>query len=88
MSDPRVTSFRVSHTYNDSTLIKQYEKLKSNPEWLDKAYYYPFDEPGDLTDLQTIEKSCERLKSLTPEIRIVIPFFQNIKYDNNTKERN
>ena len=86
MSDPRVTSFRVSHSYNDSTLIKQYEKLKSNPEWLDKAYYYPFDEPGDLTDLQTIEKSCERLKSLTPEIRIVIPFFQNITYDNNTDE--
>jgi hypothetical protein len=86
MSDPRVTSFRVPVSGDDAKLLQYYEKLKSNPVWLEKAYYYPYDEPGSVEAFKSIEQICGRLKELTPEIRIVIPFFQNIPYDSDTDE--
>jgi hypothetical protein len=86
MSDPRVTSFQVSSGASDEKLLQYYEKLKSNPEWLEKAYYYPFDEPTTLEHFNKLEKICKRLKELTPEIDIVIPFFVNLKYNENMDE--
>ena len=86
MSDPRVTSFRVSYYEKDEKIKQYYEKLKSNPVWLEKAYFYPFDEPTTIEHLDELAERCKRLKELAPEIDIVIPFFTNIQYDNDTDE--
>lgn len=86
MSDPRVTSFQVWSDASDEMIKLYYEKLKSNPVWLEKAYFYPFDEPTTTDHLNTLAKKCERLKKLAPEIDIVIPFFVNIQYDENMDE--
>lgn len=86
MSDPRVKAFVVPHGVNDESLLKYYEKLKTNPVWLEKAYFYPYDEPNDTNALDELAVRCERLKRLCPEIRIVIPFFMNVKYDDATDE--
>ena len=86
MSDPRVTSFKVPHNVSDEKLAQYYEKLSTNKEWMDKAYFYPFDEPTTTEHLNEIKSICSRLKTLCPEINIMIPFFVNTKYDANNDE--
>ncbi len=82
MSDPRVTSFMINITdfiTQEAKLLKIYEKLKTNPVWLEKAYFYPLDEPRTerhLSDLRNLEK---RLTALCPEIEIMAPYYTNIQ---------
>ncbi len=84
MSDPRVTSFRVPTTNkSDAELLEYYEKLKTNPDWLKKAYFYPIDEPDTLEELVECKDECERLKALCPEIRITIPYYTNLRTNTN-----
>ncbi len=87
MSDPRVTSFRVpTCDDDDARLVQIYEKLCSNPVWLDKAYFYPLDEPTSKEMLDQLAGLCERLQRLAPEVYICTPFFLNVDYDEDTDQ--
>jgi hypothetical protein len=86
MSDPRVKSIRVDYNLSDEALLKAYEKLKSNPEWIAKAYCYPIDEPLDMDDLNTLVERCERLRTIAPELKIIVPFFVNIQVNATTDQ--
>jgi hypothetical protein len=66
---------------SDETLAAYYEKLKSNPEWLRKAYLYPIDEPTRKDMLDGIAENVERYKRICPEIKVGTAFFCNIGYD-------
>ena len=86
MSDPRVTSFIFGsgsgnggqyHT-DDEQLLANYNKLKTNPEWLDKAYFYDVDEPcGGGYDM--VRAQWIRLCLLMPkkDFNVVVPWAQN-----------
>ncbi len=80
MSDPRVTSFAVPcHSeITDDMLLKYYEKLKSNPVWFEKAYFYPIDEPSDMAQLNEYKAHVERLNRLCPGIGVIAPYYKNI----------
>lgn len=83
MSDPRVTSFRVPF-YNGDTdyeekLLAYYDKLKTNPVWLEKAYFYPIDEPSTMEHIADFEKLCKELRELCPEIKITSPYYKNLQ---------
>ena len=80
MSDPRVTGFRVpcSHDVQESVILAYCEKIKSKPEWLKKAYFYPTDEPNTIERLNSLRTRCEYLKELCPEIKIICPYYTNI----------
>lgn len=87
MSNPLVTSFRVpTCDGEDERLTRIYEKLCSNPVWLDKAYFYPLDEPTSKEMLDKLAGLCERLRKLAPKIVICTPFFRNIDYDADTDQ--
>ena len=83
MSNPQVTGFRVDYKVDDELLVKYYEKLKSNPVWLNKSYIYVFDEPNNVEALNTVKERCERLNRLCPDIPVLIAFFRNVPYDEN-----
>lgn len=86
MSDPRVRSFRVDKysPLTDDQLTAYYNKLKTNPEWLEKAYFYPYDEPTTVDKLSEAKALCDHLRELCPGIDIVVPFFNNFVYSKNT----
>ena len=90
MSDPRVTAFvvrdRLTRDDGDDMLAKRCEKLLTNPEWMKKAYIYPFDEPADKALLDKIVDRANSLKKICPEMRQVSPFYANIKYDDSKDE--
>ncbi len=82
MSDPRVTSFMINVTHSGITedkLLKIYEKLKTNPVWLEKAYFYPLDEPRTKEHLAQLRNWEKRLTALCPEIEICAPYYTNIQ---------
>ncbi len=85
MSDPRVTSFRVPHTSNnieevdEELILRYYKKLKTNPVWLSKAYFYPLDEPHTLDMLNMLKAWEKKLTELCPDIEIIAPYYTNLQ---------
>ncbi len=85
MSDPRVTSFVVelweADDMSDEALLKIYDKLKTNPVWLDKAMFYVIDEPNELGKIDDYKEVAERLQTLCPGVEVIAPFYTNLKTD-------
>jgi len=87
MSNPRVTAFRVpTCDGDDARLLEIYAKLCTNPVWLEKAYFYPLDEPTSKEMLDKLAELTGRLHRLCPEIRVCTPFFVNRDYDADTDQ--
>ena len=85
LSDPRVTSFVMpipeneDGTINKTKLLQYYNKIKSNKVWLDKAIFYPIDEPRTSAHLAELREWEEILGKLCPEIDICAPYYTNIQ---------
>lgn len=75
MDDPRVTGFKVPYSDNDDTIRAYYNKLSQKGEWMEKAYFYPIDEPDTVEKYQNLHAIGERLSRLFPGYRMVVPFF-------------
>ena len=75
MSDPRVTSFEIPLDYGREDNIERatayYNKIKTNPVWLEKAYFYPVDEPSNAEQLEKFETRCKELRELFPGQRVL-----------------
>ena len=70
LNNPRVTTFKVMNWSE-----KVYEKLSSNQEWLDKAYFYSVDEPKNAKNLQKVINDYKTIQSFFPGGRMVTPFY-------------
>lgn len=75
MSDPRVTSFCIPYPADDDLLTQYYEKVTSNPEWAQKGYFYPIDEPNDADAYARYNEITDRLARLCPGYNMVTPFY-------------
>ncbi len=87
MSNPRVTSFQVvvpekeDGTIDEEKLLAIYNKLLTNKEWLEKAFFYPIDEPKNREELDKLREWEKTLTKLCPKIEICCPIYTNIKVD-------
>ncbi len=85
MSNPRVTSFRVTipmkedKSIDKDKLLAIYNKLLTNEEWLKKAFFYPIDEPKNREELDKLREWERILTKLCPKIEICAPIYTNIK---------
>ena len=89
MDNPRVTSFVVGgHSYpttvslTDDEISFAYRKLKDNPEWLKKAYFFPAGEPVVSQDVDDFIARSSHIKSLFPEANLLLPLEYTYQYDN------
>jgi hypothetical protein len=64
---------------DEEKLLQYCEKVKSNPVWLSKAYFYPFDEPNKPEHLELLKEIERQLTKLCPEIEIMAPYYTNIQ---------
>lgn len=75
MSDPRCTSFCIPYA-GDNTIRAYAEKLRSNPAWAAKAYFYPIDEPHSTADVNAYNGIVARLRSVWgDDFNMVTPFY-------------
>ena len=83
MSDPRVTSFAIGiwglDNLTDDDIVEYYNKLKTNPEWLEKGMVYPIDEPREKEHMKQYHELSERFIRLCPEMSRVSPFYTNLQ---------
>ncbi len=83
MNDPRVTTFHIpcgsfgEDAAADEKIKAYYEKLKTNPVWLDKAMFYMVDEPQCMADYDRIKAAYERLEKLFPGHKQVVPYYMD-----------
>lgn len=80
MSDPRVTSFCLPYLESwqygeeaDELTKAYYDRVLSNPEWAEKAYYYVVDEPYTAEAYEIYLETVERLEKLCPGYHMVMP---------------
>ena len=95
MDDPRVTSFQIWISKNEDGTIKDgelervtkiYNKLKTNKKWLEKAFFYPLDEPRTPEQLEELKEWEKLLTKHFPEIEICAPYYTNIQIGANTDQ--
>ena len=91
MNNPRVTTFAACPNFGypsdvpitNDQLTFAYNKLKNNPEWLEKAYFYTVDEPhfeNNYAKVQAIINEVPRIKTYFPDAKIMIPQHLNFQY--------
>ena len=85
MSDPRVTSFVIglwdAKSWTDEKVVQYYNRVKENPEWLKKAFFYVIDEPSTDDKIQEYNEICERFERLAPGVGVIAPFYTNEQLD-------
>lgn len=77
MSNPKVTCFHVPYGkhISDEKILAYYNKLKTNPAWLEKAMFYTVDTPKLMADYARLDDVCNRLEKLFPGHKQVVPYY-------------
>ena len=80
VQNPRVVAFQPtgwSKALSAAGIQTAYETLSQNPEWLEKAYFYPVDEPGNVGKLDEINYWGSVLAEYWPEYKLIVPMHLN-----------
>ncbi len=84
LDDPRVTTFCIPYPRDDDEkLVAYFEKATSNPEWAEKAYFYPVDEPMDIYRKESYDAIVSRLNRLLGEgnYNMITPMCEMVSTD-------
>ncbi len=76
LDNPRVTAFQALNFKTDLTdanVAAAYNYLSQKQEWLDKAYFYPIDEPLNVSMLNQVNKAGQILKNNFPGYKLITP---------------
>lgn len=76
LNDPRLTSFVIPYSEDDAVLRRTIEHLKKN-NWLDKGFFYLWDEPVEPAHFDQIRRRALRIQAIEPGARINVPFNRN-----------
>lgn len=80
VKNPRVVAFQPTGWSKQLTvggIQTAYETLSENQEWLDKAYFYPVDEPGNVEKLDLINYYGSVLAENWPGYKLIVPMHLN-----------
>ncbi len=82
INNPRVNTFQIK----TKDAAAAYALLSGNPEAAKKAYFYPIDEPTNMTGLNKLKDLTTELDTIYPDNRVISPFFTNINVDDSTDQ--
>lgn len=80
LNNPRVVAFQTlgwTKEIRADFVDNAYNFLSQNPEWLEKAYFYPVDEPGNVGKLDEINYYGQMLKEHFPGYKLIVPMHVN-----------
>lgn len=76
LNNPKVTNFHVpAKDISDAKMAAYYNKLKTNPKWLEKAMFYTVDTPKNMSDYARLEDSYNRIEKVFSDHKQVVPFY-------------
>lgn len=80
LNNPRVVAFQTvgwSTALNATNVANAYNFLKQNEKWLEKAYFYPVDEPLTVDRLNEINAYGKLLAEHFPDYKLIVPMHVN-----------
>ena len=80
LDNPRVVAFQplgFSKPLNGTNVTNAYNFLSQKQEWLDKAYFYPVDEPLTVQRLDDINNYGKLLTDNFPGYKLIVPMHVN-----------
>lgn len=80
LNNPRVVAFQTlgwKVDPNATNLTNAYNVLSQNQKWLDKAYFYPVDEPMTMDMLNSIKGYADLFKEYFPDYNLLTPIHVN-----------
>ncbi len=86
LDNPRVNSFRIhgfaynSEELGEAAMRKLYRTLSANDGWLEKAYFYPVDEPFAPAHFDKLKSAVETINQNFSGARILVPYNQDAPY--------
>ena len=72
---------------DEKKLLEYCKKVKSNPVWLSKAYFYPYDEPNTVERLEFLKNIERQLNKLCPEIEVMSPYYTNVQIGDEKRDQ-
>lgn len=81
LDNPRVRAFLNmgwKSKLNEDNIKHSYDFLSQKQEWLDKTYFYPVDEPLDITMLNQARNFGELIKNNFPGYKMIVPIHFNM----------
>ena len=90
LDDPRVQAFNPVgfgfENFNEERVQKAYDYLSEKEEWLEKAYFYPVDEPLNIEMLNKLVASGEIVKRIFGEnYKLIAPMALNLPLDSESR---
>lgn len=85
LDNPRVVAFQTlgwTKGINAENSARAYAFLSQKQEWLDKAYFYPVDEPGNVGKLDEINDFGKLLSENFPGYKLIVPMHVNYNVGN------
>ncbi|HNW07956.1 MAG: DUF4091 domain-containing protein [Verrucomicrobia bacterium] len=82
--DPRVTGFLIPYNDDVEEMRKSVQSLRRRG-LLDKAYFYPVDEPYTEPHYKRLVEVCTKIHSIDPKLRITIPYYRDPSFDTGGK---
>lgn len=83
LDDPRVTTFIINYSDDVEEMRKRVEYARKKG-WLNKAYFYPLDEPVTKEQYEELKRRVKKIKSIDPKLRIVSPFYRSPDFSQET----
>ncbi len=84
IKDPRITGFLIPYSDNVEEMRKSIDSLRSRG-LMDKAYFYPADEPYTEPHYNRLVEVCQKIHSIDPKLRITIPYYRDPSFDTGGK---
>ncbi len=84
LDNPRVVAFQplgYSKELNASNVSNAYAFLSQKQEWLDKAYFYPVDEPLNVGRLDDVNNYGKLLSEYFPGYKLIVPMHVSYTVD-------
>lgn len=80
LNDKRVTGFIIPYSDDVERMRADVARCRERG-WLDKAYFYPLDEPVSAEQYATLKERAERIHSIDRSLKVVSPYFRGPDFE-------
>lgn len=85
LEDPRMTSYVIPYSDDDTTLRKLVDYLIEH-DYFRKGFFYPVDEPFSRESYDKLLAAAERLRTIEPRYRLGVPYGRGPEFDDENRK--
>jgi len=80
LDDRRVTGFIIPYSDDAARMRADVERCRKHA-WVDKAYFYPLDEPVTAESYAMLKERADRIHAIDRSLKVVSPYFRGPDFD-------